>query len=175
MRRGGITPVCRKSHTPADPNPQAKPPTFAREDAPPWTGEKDRPGRWDNSPRRAYMQPVSYEHHCQGCHRLELPGGTVLPHERMEVVRAAIAGIPAEKLEWLAPRPKAPARGASPAGTPSPGGGRPPPSIRRPPRYMGPPPQEKDLMVWWRGGAVDPAPAEPAFYSVTQQLNHSTT
>jgi hypothetical protein len=130
---------CTKCHTTADPNPKAKPPTFTAEDSPPWSGEKDRPVKWDDMPQRAYMQPVSYEHHCQGCHRLELPPGTdgsptVLPHQRMEVVRAAIAGLPIEKLQWLAPKPTPKAEGS----TGGSGGG----GVRRPPprpRYIGPP------------------------------------
>ncbi|MCS7034433.1 MAG: cytochrome c3 family protein, partial [Phycisphaerae bacterium] len=49
-----------------------------------------------------YVQPVSYERHCIGCHRLTLPaGGPTIPHEEMSIVRAALANLPNDLIASL--------------------------------------------------------------------------
>jgi len=122
---------CSLCHTTLDPDPNAK--VNAGPAAPPWAGSKARGSQWGVVDQRAYMLPVSYERHCAGCHSLSVPLSPAgddtpagdpypLPHDRMDVVRQVIAGIPPERLGWLGVKPAAPppAAGAPAEGTTKP-------------------------------------------------------
>jgi mono/diheme cytochrome c family protein len=96
----GIENNCVACHTTADPQPGAK--AVAVSDVPPWTNDKSRPSDALASTDARYMQPVSYDKHCIGCHQLDLPAGAPrLGHEEMKVVRAQIASLPAAYLANL--------------------------------------------------------------------------
>jgi hypothetical protein len=70
----------------------------------PHAADNPRPLKWSNAGDGKYMQPISFEKHCRSCHEgaLTLPGGIVLPHERMEVVRDRLHNLPGAYVQMLA-------------------------------------------------------------------------
>lgn len=58
---------------------------------PPFAIDTDRPQAWANANDGRYMQPVSYEQHCQACHPIKVSGVKgEFAHEKIEVVRAQV-------------------------------------------------------------------------------------
>jgi predicted CXXCH cytochrome family protein len=92
---------CVLCHEPRDPAPNAKP--QAAKTAPPWKTMKDRAMNASASSDGRYMQPISYERHCQSCHELKLPTSDIaIAHEDMRLVRAQIASFTAADLRGIA-------------------------------------------------------------------------
>jgi predicted CXXCH cytochrome family protein len=70
-----------------------KPATQPSDDKP-WARPGDRPAKWLAQSDFRAMQPVNFEAHCAGCHTINAyPGGPVIPHEELAVVRQYIANL----------------------------------------------------------------------------------
>ncbi|MBC8132905.1 MAG: cytochrome c3 family protein, partial [Deltaproteobacteria bacterium] len=115
LKTAGAEADCTLCHTTDDPDGRAKKlPDEAvmnrdKKNVPPWTTDKSRDDRWSRVMNPAYMQPVRYDRHCQGCHPLLLHDDkTLMPHEPMAIVRREINRIVPDKLAWLAPAAAAP-------------------------------------------------------------------
>ena len=112
MSLGEIQSNCALCHEPRDPSPAAK--LQAPKTAPPWKTAKDRAMDAIAASDGRYMQPISYERHCQSCHELKLPVSDVrIAHEDMSLVRAQIASFTPADLRGIAE--------AKPAEKPRPG------------------------------------------------------
>lgn len=112
MTLSEISSNCVLCHEARDPSPNAK--ELAAKTAPPWKSMKDRAMDAIGSSDGRYMQPISYERHCQVCHKMKLPASDVaIAHEDMRLVRAQIASFTAADLRGIAE--------AKPAERPRPG------------------------------------------------------
>lgn len=90
---GVLTDNCIACHAPTNVVVATNPPSPTV--PPPYTVANAAPASWANGQSKAYIEPISYEKHCIGCHAMELPGkGKIaIPHEELSTVRGYLAGL----------------------------------------------------------------------------------
>lgn len=58
-----------------------------------------------NSSDRRFMEPISYERSCSGCHAIQLIDGVPLSHASLQTVRAELANLPQRLAQQIATDP----------------------------------------------------------------------
>ena len=115
MARPEINNDCTICHSTTRSDPRAVPVASQnpKDAKPPWSLPEDAAGTWGKVADGRYMQPVSYDRHCRGCHPLQTPdspphypNGIDLPHGDIALVRGAVMSLKSDQLDWLSPRPR---------------------------------------------------------------------